>query len=130
MYVHVLLSIFPVYVLCLESLGTSGMTTLHRCYEVPKHAHLESIINHSLQACEEVPGITTPPQSPPDNTIPTTNCGGVPVIPPHTAASDTSSLQGNASPCTQQEQKATPVNTSETLNKGCCSYMYCVLYFF
>ena len=74
-----------------------------------------------MQTCEEVPGITTPPQSPPDSTMPTTHSGGVPMIPPHTAASDTSSLQRNTSPSTQQElqqQKATPVNTNETINKG------------
>ena len=69
-----------------------------------------------MQICEEVPGITTPPQSPPDSTMPTTHSSSVSVMPLHTAASNTSPPQANSSPCTQQQlqqQKAAPINTNE-----------------
>lgn len=62
--------------------------------------------------CEEVPGITTPPQSPPDSKVPTTHSSSVPVI---ATASNTSTLQRNTSPSAQQEQpqeKPTPASTN------------------
>lgn len=102
------------------------VTFLVRIYgnEPPKVSTLMRyalVWNPSLQICEEVPGIATPPQSPPDSTMPTTHSSSVPVMPPHTASS---TPQRNTSPCAQQElqqQKATPVNTNETINKGSCS---------
>ena len=122
---------FVFHVLSIIIYTTKTLTAC--CSEPPKRAHLVYTFDHSLQTCEEVPGITTPPQSPPDSTTPATHSGGVPVIPNHAAAPDTSSLQGNASTCTQQElqqQKTTPVNTNETLNKGYSNYCKCIPYYF
>ena len=83
--------------------------------------------------CEDVPGITTPPQSPPDsNAVPATQ-KSVPVTSAHMATSNASSFQLNISaapiPAQQQQKKTTSITSNEALSKGYCGIYipYCTL---